>query len=100
VAGLNSDPRLTRYTSSQIVTWSRFFAMNVLITNGRSFYLLPFGVQQLVHHGLMSSEVSSPLSFPAHANPTPLEIFHLKKGCSQEEIKRRCKQLIVALTNI
>ena len=29
--------------------------------------------------------------FPAHANPTPREIFHLPPGASQAQIKERCE---------
>lgn len=40
------------------------------------------------HH---SHHSALPYPFPAHANPTPYEIFHLPVGASQSAIKSRCK---------
>lgn len=74
----------------------------VLQSNARSIFLLPHGIQQLVQLRLMATESTSSqmntepnlnmgqYPFPKHKNPTPHEIFHLRKGCPQDEIKKRC----------
>ncbi|KAJ7080819.1 hypothetical protein B0H15DRAFT_786993 [Mycena belliarum] len=53
---------------------------------------LPPHLQYLVHARLSYSTASYP--FPAQPRPTPHEIFHLPRGASQPEIKRRYIELV------
>ncbi|KAK7031751.1 J domain-containing protein [Favolaschia claudopus] len=56
---------------------------------------LPLHVQCLVHARLSYSTASaSQFPFPRHTHPTPHEIFHLPRGASQADIKKRYIELV------
>ncbi|KAF7371157.1 J domain-containing protein [Mycena sanguinolenta] len=56
---------------------------------------LPPHLQCLVYARLCySTASSSQYAFPRHSRPTPHEIFHLSRGASQADIKRRYIELV------
>ncbi|KAJ7230374.1 hypothetical protein GGX14DRAFT_410606 [Mycena pura] len=56
---------------------------------------LPHHLQYLIHARLAYSTAShAQYPFPAKHHPTPQEIFHLSRGTSQEDIKRRYIELV------
>ncbi|KAJ7114034.1 hypothetical protein C8R44DRAFT_832993 [Mycena epipterygia] len=56
---------------------------------------LPPHLQYLVHARLSySTSSNSQYPFPTQTQPTPLEIFHLRRGASEAEIKRRYIELV------
>ncbi|KAJ7654621.1 hypothetical protein DFH06DRAFT_1202901 [Mycena polygramma] len=59
------------------------------------FTHLPVHLQCLVQARLSYSTASSgQYAFPRHPQPTPHEIFHLPRGTSQEDIKKRYIELV------
>ncbi|CAK5273487.1 unnamed protein product [Mycena citricolor] len=62
-----------------------------------NFSQLPHNLQTLIHARLLhqsSPRYRTPFSFPTHPNPTPHEIFHLPRGASDADIKRRYIALV------
>ncbi|KAJ6471867.1 hypothetical protein C8R45DRAFT_874693 [Mycena sanguinolenta] len=56
---------------------------------------LPPHLQYLVYSRLCYSTASSgQYAFPRHSQPTPHEVFHLSRGASQADIKRRYIELV------
>ncbi|KIJ30720.1 hypothetical protein M422DRAFT_783897, partial [Sphaerobolus stellatus SS14] len=67
-----------------------------------SFARLPSPLRQLIHVQTRYASTSSsqtdhtkpPFPFPPHRNPTPHEIFHLRRGATPGEIKARYYELV------
>ncbi|KAJ7780065.1 hypothetical protein DFH07DRAFT_793606 [Mycena maculata] len=56
---------------------------------------LPSHLQSLIRARLSySTASSSPYSFPSRPHPTPHEIFHLPRGASQADVRRRYLELV------